>query len=120
MIRDGQVEQPMVKEGDTPLSDVGEARQVVVEHHPRPPRPMLRRKLWARKLTKPIAKEFEMIDITTSPTRPSLNNAQLVVPEAYHRMLDNDWVEHDNLSITPFPFNLYFIGRQLNLYFLVG
>lgn len=92
-VREGQVEQHMV-EDNTLLGDARQARQVVFVHHLPPPRPRLRRKMWARKLTRPIAEKFEMIDTTTSPTRPSPSNVEPIMPEAYHRILDNDWAKH--------------------------
>lgn len=71
----------------------------------------------ARKKTGPIAKEFEMIDIATSPTRPSPSDAEPVMPEAYCHMLDNDWVEHDDVSIMLFSFNLHFFWSRMSSYF---
>lgn len=73
--------------------------------------------MWARKSTRPITKEFELINIATSPTRPSLSNVLPIVLEAYHCMSNNDWSKHDDVSIMLFPFNVYFIGSQLNSYF---
>lgn len=61
--------------------------------------------MWARKSTRPITKEFELINIATS-----LSNVLPIVLEAYHCMSNNDWSKHDDVSIMLFPFNVYFIG----------
>lgn len=102
----------MVEEDNIPLGDATEAKQVVVKHHPPPPRPRLRRKMRPRKSTKPIVEEFEMIDIATSTTRPSLSNVEPIMLKAYHRMSYNDWADHHDVSITQFTFN-FVICREL-------
>lgn len=67
------------------------ASKTVFLHHLPPPRlRSLRKKMWARKSTRPIVKEFEMIDMATSPTRPSPSNVEPIVSEAYLHTSDID------------------------------
>lgn len=82
---------------------------MVVKQHLLPPiSRRFKRKMWAKKLTRPILEEFGTIDIVASPTRPSPSNVELVIQKAYHCMSDNDLAEHDDVSITLFPFDIHY------------